>query len=270
MNWHIICLVAILSLYVNPIGFSGPSATANDPFDGSFAVTVPASRQNVNCFFRWIHWQAVVSVYAARPGRVTLCRWRLKWRWCGSFSRRRHPTKRRRSVTSGSQPAETDAQASVAPELPSEPRPTTETEKDTRVPLRLVLRPGVILTKRGIQLRPVIARLGNDVKEYRALWEDKEQFKAAIRRLLSHPCPLCGGNSGFRCIGSDRRSVIPPRSKDRSWFRMSIAVRSSPPIAGSCGPPMFGLCSPLAFRSTMFKFAIHLCPAMGCTHVQAM
>jgi hypothetical protein len=84
----------------------------------------------------------------------------------------------------------------------------------------LVLRPGVILTKRGIQLRPVIARLGNDVKEYRALWKDKEQFKAAIQHVLGRPCPSCEGKSGFRCIGSDRRSVIPPGSKDRSWFRI--------------------------------------------------
>lgn len=216
MNWHIICLVAILSLYVNPIEFSGPPATANDPFDGSFVVTVPASRQNVDCFFWWIHWQAVVSVYGARPGRVTLCRWRLRWRWCGSSSRKRHPTKRRRSVTSGSQSAQTP----IVPNLSSEPPSTIETEEDTRVPLRLVLRPGVILTKRGIQLRPVIARLGNDVKEYRTLWENKEQFKAAIRHVLSRPCPLCGGKSGFRCIGSDRRSVIPPGNKDRSWFRI--------------------------------------------------
>lgn len=220
MKWHIICLVAILSLYVNPIGFPSPPATASDPFDASFVVTVPASRQNVNCFFWWVHWQVVVSVYAARPGRVTLCRWRLKWRWCRSFSRRRHPTKRRCSVTSGLQPVETDAQTPIVPNLSSEPPATIETEKDTRVPLRLVLRPGVILTKRGIQLRPVIARLGNDVKEYRALWENKEQFKAAIQHVLGRPCPLCGGKSGFRCIGSDRRSVIPPGSNDRSWFRI--------------------------------------------------
>jgi hypothetical protein len=121
-------------------------------------------------------------------------------------------------MTSGSQPAETDTQTPIVPNLSSEPPATTK--EDTRVPLRLVLRPGVILTKRGIQLRPMIARLGNDVKEYRALWKDKEQFKATIQHVLGRPCPLCGGKSGFRCTGSDRRSVIPPGSKDRSWFRI--------------------------------------------------
>jgi len=123
-------------------------------------------------------------------------------------------------MTSGSQPAETDTQTPIVPNLSSEPPATTKTKEGTRVPLRLVLRPGVILTKRGIHLRPMIARLGNDVKEYRALWKDKEQFKAAIQHVLGRPCPLCGGKSGFRCTGSDRRSVIPPGSKDRSWFRI--------------------------------------------------
>jgi len=84
----------------------------------------------------------------------------------------------------------------------------------------MVLRPGVILTKRGVQLRPMIARLGEDVEEYRALWNDKEQFKATIERLLHRSCPLCDGESGFHCVGSDDRSVIPPGSKDREWFRI--------------------------------------------------
>jgi hypothetical protein len=92
--------------------------------------------------------------------------------------------------------------------------------KDTRVPLRLVLRPGLILTKRGIQLRPVIARLGDNVDEYRALWNDKGRFKAAIEPLLHRPCPLCEGTKGFRCVGNDRRSTIPPGCKDREWFQV--------------------------------------------------
>jgi len=84
----------------------------------------------------------------------------------------------------------------------------------------LVPKPGVILTKRGLQLRPVIARLGNDVKEYQALWKNKDEFKAAIQHLLDRRCSLCDGKSGFRCIGSDQRSVIPPGSKERVWFRV--------------------------------------------------
>lgn len=220
MKWHIICLVTIFLLAVGPIECASPPATNCGPFCAPVVITVPASHYSDDYLFSWARWSAVVSVYGACPGRVTLCRWRLKWRWCGSFSRRRHPTKRHRSMTSGSQPAETDAQTPIVPNLSSEPSATIKTKEDTRVPLRLVLRPGVILTKRGIQLRPMIARLGNDVKEYRALWKDKEQFKATIQHVLGRPCPLCGGKSGFRCTGSDRRSVIPPGSKDRSWFRI--------------------------------------------------
>jgi hypothetical protein len=93
-------------------------------------------------------------------------------------------------------------------------------EEDEHIPLRLVLRPGVILTGRGIQLRPMIARLGQDVEAYRDLWDDKDRFTAAIEHLLHRSCPLCGGKSGFRRVGSDRRSVIPPGSKEREWFRI--------------------------------------------------
>ncbi|MBU1877713.1 MAG: hypothetical protein KJ734_02070 [Chloroflexi bacterium] len=88
------------------------------------------------------------------------------------------------------------------------------------MPLRLVLRPGVILTKRGMQLRPMIARLGDDVQAYQALWAAPDQFKAAIPHLLCRRCPLCDGKSGFRRAGSDRRSVIPPGSQERVWFRV--------------------------------------------------
>jgi hypothetical protein len=225
MKWHVICLVTILSLYVNPIGFASAPAAANVPFSASFVVTIPASHQNVNYFFRWTHWQVVVWAYGACPGRVTLCRWRLRWRWGHLSSRKRHPTKRRRPVPPGSRPAESHpvsaeagAQTTTEPEPSSEP-PYTAGE-DARFPLRLILRPGVILTKQGLQLRPVIARLGDDADEYRALWEDKEQFKATIQSLLRRSCPLCEGKSGFRCIGSDRRSVIPPGSKERLWFRI--------------------------------------------------
>jgi len=84
----------------------------------------------------------------------------------------------------------------------------------------MVLKPGVILTKRGVQLRPMTSRLGDDVPAYQALWAMRDQFKAAIQHLLHHSCPLCGGESGFRCIGSDRRSIILPGSNERSWFKV--------------------------------------------------
>jgi hypothetical protein len=83
-------------------------------------------------------------------------------------------------------------------------------EQAARISLRLVLKPGVILTKRGLQLRPMIARLGDDVPAYQALWADRDAFKAAIQHLLHRRCPLCEGESGCRCSGSDQRSVIPP------------------------------------------------------------
>ena len=50
-------------------------------------------------------------------------------------------------------------------------------EQAARISLRLVLKPVVILTKRGAQLRPMIARLGDDVPAYHALWADRDAFK---------------------------------------------------------------------------------------------
>jgi len=110
----------------------------------------------------------------------------------------------------------------VQPVTDPEPisEPPVAAEENARVPLRMVLRPGVILTKRGVQLRPMIARLGKDVEEYRALWNDRERFEVTIEHLLHHSCPLCDGKSGFHGVGSDKRSVIPPGSKDREWFRI--------------------------------------------------
>jgi len=66
----------------------------------------------------------------------------------------------------------------------------------------------------------MIARLGENVEAYRALWSDRECFEAAIEHLLHRPCPLCGGKSGFRCVSTGKRSVIPPGRKDREWFRI--------------------------------------------------
>jgi hypothetical protein len=110
-------------------------------------------------------------------------------------------------------------QRAAAHEPSSEPQ-STEGESAPRFPLRLVVRPGVILTKGGLQLRPLIARLGDDVSAYRALWNDRKRFEATIKPVLQRPCALCEGKHGFRCIGSDQRSVIPPGSKMREWFRI--------------------------------------------------
>jgi hypothetical protein len=209
MKWQVICLVTVLLMSVGPGGFVSPLVADHSV---SFVIAAPASDHVGGCLFLWTHWSAVVLAYGACPGRLTLCRWRLRWRWERLSSQKKHPGQRCPSVPSGSRPTES---RSVKPS--SEPPCTVE---NTRLPLRLVLRPGVILTKRGIQLRPLIARLGDDVAEYRALWKNREQFKTAIQHLLHRSCPLCEGGSGFRRTGSDRRSVIPPGSKERVWFRI--------------------------------------------------
>ena len=224
MKWHATCLVTIFLLVVSPIEYASLPVTDRGPFCAPFVITVPASHHSDSYLLLWVHWSAVVWAYGACPGRVTLCRWKLTWRWGHSLSREKRPTKKGRPVPANSRtspaPAsgKTVAQPAIDPEPSSEPPVTAE--ENSRAPLRMVLRPGVILTKPGLQLRPMIARLGEDVEEYRALWNDKERFEAAIEHLLHRSCPLCGGESGFHCVGSDNRSVIPPGSKDREWFRI--------------------------------------------------
>jgi len=224
MKWHVICLVTIFLLAVNPIECTNPLTTERGALCVPFTITVPASHHDVNYLFSWTQWSAVVWAYGACPGRVTLCRWRLTWRWAHLFSRKKRPTKKGRPVPENSRTSPAPVSDKTAARPGTDPEPSSEppvaAEENVRVPLRMVLRPGVILTKRGVQLRPMIARLGKDVEEYRALWNDKERFQAAIGHLLHRSCPLCDGKSGFRCVGSGKRSVIPPGSKDREWFRI--------------------------------------------------
>ena len=158
-------------------------------------------------------WYGILEAYGALPDRV------MNWQRTARRSRRAdRPKKKRpdRKVNSSPPPPlpePANLTSGAAGESPS-------VEQEARIPLRLVLKPGVILTKRGLQLRPMIARLGDDVPAYRALWADRDAFKAAIQHLLHRRCPLCEGESGCRCIGSDQRSVIPPGHKDRVWFRV--------------------------------------------------
>ena len=214
MKWHILCLITIILLNVNPVESTGQEAAAPGPDDVWFVSAATTSDRDVNCLLWWARWSAVALAYGARPGRVTVCHWTLRWQWGPAHSRRKRPVKKGTPPPAELPPDETRQASGDESEL----LPTTE--EGPRVPLRLVPKPGVILTKRGIQLRPVIARLCNDVKEYQALWKNKDQFKAAIQHLLGRRCPLCDGKSGFRCTGSDRRSVIPPGSKERVWFRV--------------------------------------------------
>jgi hypothetical protein len=209
MKWHILCLITIVLLNLNPIASPNLGTATQKPG----AVLVLSPDRDAHSFVWWARWSAVVLAYGARPGRVTLCRWALRWQWRPAPSRKKRPVKKGIPPPAESPPDET-RQASGGE---SEPPPAAE---DARIPLRLVLKPGVILTRRGMQLRPMIARLGDDVKEYQALWKNRSEFEAAVQHLLCRRCPLCDGKSGFRCTGSDRRSVIPPRSKGRVWFRV--------------------------------------------------
>jgi hypothetical protein len=210
MKWHILCLITIVLLNLNPIASPNLGTATQKPGD----VLVLSPDRDAHPFVWRAHWSAVVLAYGVRPGRVTVCRWTLRWRWGPAPSRKKHPVKKGTPPPAEPPPDETRQATGDKSESPP------AAGEDARIPLRLVLTPGIILTKRGIQLRPMIARLGDDVKEYQALWKNSSEFKAAIQHLLCRRCPLCDGKSGFRCTGSDRRSVIPPGSKERVWFRV--------------------------------------------------
>ena len=94
MKWHIICLVTISLLAVNPIEFVNELTTDYGPSEAQLAIITPVSRQGVDYLFLWTHWQAVMGVYGACPGRVTLCRGGLVWQRIFSLSRK-HPTRKR-------------------------------------------------------------------------------------------------------------------------------------------------------------------------------
>jgi hypothetical protein len=208
MKWHVICLVITLWLTVKPITAANLSMADHEHPRPSLVVSAFASHSDIGGLFPWTCWSAVVWAYGACPSRVTLC-----------GSRPTPPGKERQAGRGRPAPAGKTAAQSVAELEPSGETPVVP-EGSGRIPLQMVLRPGVLLTQRGIQLRPMIARLGQDVEAYRLLWKDREQFKAAIEPLLHRSCPLCDGQTGFRCLGSDKRSVIPPGSKDRVWFRV--------------------------------------------------
>lgn len=210
MKWHILCLITIVLLNLNPIASPNLGTATRKPGD----VLVLSPDSDAHPFVWWARWSDVVLAYGARPERVTVYRWTLRWRRKSAPSRKKRPVKKGTPPPAEPPPDET-RQASG-----DESEPPSAAGEDARIPLRLVLKPGVMLTKRGIQLRPMVARLGNDVKEYQTLWKNRDEFEAAIQHLLCRRCPLCGGKDGFRRIGSVRRSVIPPRGKERVWFRV--------------------------------------------------
>lgn len=97
---------------------------------------------------------------------------------------------------------------------------TADTNETTPIRLSQVLRPGVLLTGHGLKLRPFIARLGDTLEEYQALWADRERFVAPIKPLLKRKCALCGSEAGFRRYGSSKRTLILPGQKTRTSFRV--------------------------------------------------
>jgi hypothetical protein len=212
MKWHVICLVTILWLSGKPITHLDTLTAEHERSRPVVMLSASVSDVAVGFLGAWVRWWAVVGAYGTCPGRVTLCRWQLA------------PSCPRQQARMGTPAPAGKKLAPAAGELESSAETPAASEGNGRIPLRMVLRPGVLLTPRGLQLRPIIARLGQDVEAYRTVWNDKEQFKAVIAPLLHRPCPLCDGQhgvpSGFRCVGSDQRSVIPPGSKDRAWFRV--------------------------------------------------
>jgi hypothetical protein len=234
MKWHILCLITIVLVNLNPIALLNPGMATRKPGNVRPVGRGMSSDCDAQTGVWWAGWLDIVWAYGARSGRVTLCRWTLRWQW------RPAPSQKKRAVKKRTPPP-------VEP-LPDEARQTFGDERellptageDARIPLRLVLRAGVILTKSGIQLRPMIVRLGDDVQAYQALWEQQGQFKAAIQRLLCRRCPLCDAKSGFRCIGSDRRSVIPAGNKERVWLRVQkVECRDCAASPASCRPSVF-------------------------------
>ena len=237
MKWHIVCLIVIGWSLVHPIEGGHPSAIARVlPRVIHTTATLSCDRLCSDRFL-WAEWQAIMWLYGACPGRVILCRWQLKRWWFRSAKQKKgsdkgsdsrpssHSSAQRNSTSTSATAAEAttitaNGHESAQTVDTNSPGPLAKDEKTRRIPLRVVLRPGVMLTEKGIQLRPMIARLGQDVAQYIALWEDRDPFKAAIAHLLGQPCPLCEGTKGFECIGSAERSVIPPGSKERVWFRV--------------------------------------------------
>ena len=65
MKWHVICLVTIFLLAVNPIECASQLTIERGAFCSPFTITVPASHHGVNYLFWWAHWSAAVLAYGA-------------------------------------------------------------------------------------------------------------------------------------------------------------------------------------------------------------
>lgn len=224
MKWHFVYLAVIVWLVVSPHDVEGSQVEDQASLEIACEIRSQVPERGRNDVFARTQWQAVVELYGVYHSGT---HWRLaarSWRTPSRrpFGKKKRPKKKRVSVRSVSEPA--NGLKPVAADTGD--KPETSDEEDERIPFRMVFRPGVLLTKQGLRLRPMIARLGKDANEYLALWQDKDRFKAVIDPLLGRSCPLCEGKSGFRCIGSAKRSVIPVGQKERVWFRVKkVACR---------------------------------------------
>lgn len=102
MKWHIVCLITIILLNVNPVASTSQGAAAPGPDEVWFVRTGQTSDRDVNCLLRWAHWSAVALACGAYPGRVTLCRWTLRWQGRRPLSRKKRLLGERNSAAPGS------------------------------------------------------------------------------------------------------------------------------------------------------------------------
>lgn len=219
MKWHFVCLVVIVWLLVSPHEIEDFQVDGQVSVGIAYACCPPVFERGHSNVFSTTRWQAIVGAYHVSTIQGLSLGQAIRSRRTPSrrlFGKKKRAPKQNTPGRSLSKPAKNHPKSVESTGAETE----TSDEEAERIPLRMVLRPGVLLTKRGLQLRPIIARLGQDACEYLALWQDKARFKAAIAPLLGRPCPLCKGESGFQCIGSANRSVIPVGQKDRVWFRV--------------------------------------------------
>ena len=97
MKWHIMCLVTVFLLFVSPIRATDVQGAGRDTPSVSSAITVRGVFHH-DSIDRRVEalWQAVVLAYGAYGGRVTLCRWRLRYRHGRPSSRNEHPIEEKR------------------------------------------------------------------------------------------------------------------------------------------------------------------------------
>jgi hypothetical protein len=93
MKWHVIFLVTILLLAMEPITAADLPSADHEYSGPTFRVPGAAPHADLWGLHVWTCWSAVVAAYGACPGRVTLCRWQLVLRWRPTSPRKRRQAK---------------------------------------------------------------------------------------------------------------------------------------------------------------------------------